>query len=151
MTPDAAGTYLVEFPDPELGWTDWHDPTGPPYEYPTETTARYAAQRCIDQLGLTTQILLAGPVIGTRQIDYLYRSRSSRMKITIEHGHTKRTIDGAFNLCCSRETLALIADTLTETCREWREQNISQGWVKIIPLPTQTSLVNQSPIPWDDP
>lgn len=67
------------------------------------------------------------------------------MKIIIEHNLTKRQIDGAFNICGSRDDLKLVAGQILNGCRD---EIFAYGWVKISPM-IQPSLVDTKPEAWD--
>lgn len=58
------------------------------------------------------------------------------MKLVIEHSDTKRTIDGAFCLCGSREDLASLAKQLQARLAD---ESWSYGWVAVYPAPALKS------------
>lgn len=68
------------------------------------------------------------------------------MKLAIEHGRTKREIDGAFSICGSRADLQALAEQLQA---HLADEGWSFGWTTIYPRPTR--LTNTPPIPWDAP
>ena len=51
------------------------------------------------------------------------------MKIVIEHGRTKRQIEGAFNICGSKEDLISIAQQILGAVHE--DNSFAYGWVNI--------------------
>lgn len=66
------------------------------------------------------------------------------MKIIIEHLHTKRVIEGPFNICGDRQDLITLMDAINETLHN----SFSYGWVNITEQ-KQPSLVNMIPEPWE--
>ena len=67
------------------------------------------------------------------------------MKIVIEHGKTKRMIDGPFNICGSREDLMQIVD---EIVQKVTDSGMTYGWVAIRG-PAQRVFTNTVPDKWD--
>lgn len=75
------------------------------------------------------------------------------MKIIIEHGHTKRKIEGPFNLCASHHDLTHLATILNRVLAEQNEEEqpaFYYGWVQITPSDVQESIANTKPRNWDD-
>jgi hypothetical protein len=69
------------------------------------------------------------------------------MQLIIEHGNTKRRIEGPFNICGTAEDLQWIADCI----HVHLTRGAGYGWVKITgraPI-EQCHLVNTEPSPWD--
>lgn len=70
------------------------------------------------------------------------------MKLIIEHSKTKRTIDGALNICGKYEDLIWLAETIYNKIKDDKKYN---GWIDIPSSrpDTQPDLVNISPQSWD--
>lgn len=65
------------------------------------------------------------------------------MKLIIEHGKTKREINGPYNVCGSRDDLT----RLSEAIRCFLKEEAAYGWVEVTePNPSTT---NQKPVPWE--
>jgi hypothetical protein len=67
------------------------------------------------------------------------------MKIVIEHGKTKRRIDGPWNICGSREDLESLVSQLQ---RRLSGDPFHYGWVRIEDKPYY-GLAETPPVPWD--
>lgn len=67
------------------------------------------------------------------------------LKISIEHGTTKREIVGDFRLYGSKDDLVWLAKTILEECQE----DFSVGWIEICKC-KQAHLVNTPSKKWDD-
>jgi len=69
------------------------------------------------------------------------------MNLLIEHGNTKRRIEGPFNICGTGEDLQWIVDCLQERLA----LGVGYGWVTIperAPV-AQPHIANTKPSPWD--
>ncbi len=66
------------------------------------------------------------------------------MKIIVEHGDTKRQIEGAFNICASARDFSIILSKLTE----FVDSGSSYGWVQISDV--QKCISGTKPDPWED-
>ena len=64
------------------------------------------------------------------------------MKIIIEYGDTKRQIDGAFNICGSKDDLLLLAEKIIA-----KADKLCYGWIEI--SETQQHISNTPPVPWE--
>jgi len=72
----------------------------------------------------------------------------SEMRLIIEHGNTKRRIEGPFNICGSGRDLEWIAECIQKRLTQSR----GYGWVSIPLRPgAQVPIANTAPIPWDCP
>jgi hypothetical protein len=67
------------------------------------------------------------------------------MKIIIEHGETKRQINGPFNICGSRDDIYHI---VAELSRHLNDSTWSYGWTYIVDR-RQPSIANTPPIGWE--
>ena len=82
------------------------------------------------------------------------------MKVIIEHGNTKRTISGPFNICGDANDLRRIRNAIDDALLR-DEGRWSYGWIEVIAPDgmrdnfivslKQKSVVNQEPINWDSP
>jgi hypothetical protein len=70
------------------------------------------------------------------------------MKIVIEHGRTKRQIEGAFNLCGHPDDLRMVAEQILAQVNQ--EPSRGYGWIKILPVRPQESIPDTRPLGWDD-
>lgn len=69
-------------------------------------------------------------------------------KVIIEHSNTKRTIEGAFNICGDPKVLRSIAAQLLE---QTDEHGAGYGWRRIRPYAEQqASVSNEPPVSWDE-
>ena len=69
------------------------------------------------------------------------------MKIVLEHGATKRIIEGPFNICGSREDLQSLVDQLTLRITH---TNFCYGWVPITLMQSNPTNANTPPKRWDE-
>jgi len=69
------------------------------------------------------------------------------MNLIIEHGNTKRRIEGPFNICGTPEDLERIVECIQGYLTE---RPLCYGWIKITqPAIEQSSIINTPPIPWE--
>ena len=72
----------------------------------------------------------------------------SEMRLIIEHGNTKRRIEGPFNICGTHKDLERIVECIQGYLTE---RPLCFGWIKITdPVQEQKSIINTSPIPWEE-
>ena len=71
------------------------------------------------------------------------------MKLAIEHSHTKRTIEGAFNICASTEDLRSLARQIEARLAE--RPDISYGWISILSCEPFQETAGLDPVGWDAP
>ena len=75
------------------------------------------------------------------------------MKFVIAHKNTKRTIDGAFNICGSEKDFQHLIDVLRAKLGMYPENDYSDsfnyGWIEV-PEYTQKHLVDKKSIGWDE-
>lgn len=69
------------------------------------------------------------------------------MKVIIEHGKTKREINGAFNICGDAKDLRSLCNQILSRL-ESNDQSFSYGWISIH-ADYQKSITDTQPIPWD--
>jgi len=68
------------------------------------------------------------------------------MNLLIEHGNTKRRIEGPFNICGTGEDLQWIAECIQKRLAK----SHGYGWVSIpLRLGEQCHIANTEPSPWD--
>ena len=68
------------------------------------------------------------------------------MHLLIEHGNTKRRIEGPFNICGTGEDLQWIADCI----QDYLAKGAGFGWVTITEYPIeQCHIASTEPSPWD--
>ena len=67
------------------------------------------------------------------------------MKILIMHSTTKRKIEGAFNICGSKEDLLNVAKQIHDGATN---TNFTYGWISIVPE-KQEIIPDLEPIPWN--
>ena len=72
--------------------------------------------------------------------------KEKEMNLIIEHGNTKRRIEGPFNICGTGEDLQWIAECIQKRLAK----SHGYGWVSIpLRLGEQCHIANTEPSPWD--
>jgi hypothetical protein len=69
------------------------------------------------------------------------------IKIVIEHGNTKREIEGPFNICLNSDTAKLLFDALKERVDD-EGYKYGYGWISV--CEKQASIANTKPSPWEE-
>ncbi len=67
------------------------------------------------------------------------------MKLVIEYSHTKRVINGAFNMCASAKDLERIKLAIDRALAKEH----TYGWIEVLDNDQET-IANTQPKPWDE-
>lgn len=67
------------------------------------------------------------------------------MKLTISHNGIKRSIDGVFNICGSKQELLSLAEQIIEQAKR---ENFEYSWVKIVD--ESPAVLDTKPIGWGE-
>lgn len=72
-------------------------------------------------------------------------TKSTGVKIIIEHGNTKREINGPFNICGSKQDL----NDLKEQLERALQDDFNYGWVEIVEYIKCDTIANTPPQKWE--